>query len=634
MWISRTLRAVALVAAGAAAGCTTSDQEAPGAERAVRVRTVDFGDGHAGPAQPGRRVAGPGRGNGPRRQGQAGPRCHRAVERGLARPACWWSRPRSSPRPTRQGRAAIFVTAPAPPAFLPSSAGDADDHREARGRRCDQHAATAGRSWCSWCRPAGTLPPNRLPVAAFTISPAIGNINQELRFDASLTMDEGEPCGDLCTYQWDFGDFETDSGRTVTKSYGRPGTYTITLTVTDSRGGVGSVTQSLTINGPAAPDARLTITPASAVGGTTIAFNAGGSTVGLGATIDRVPLGLRGRHCTDDDRAGCEPCIPGCAHRGPGGKAMNYPVVLTVIDNFGRTAVATGTATALPTPSAVESSRRFTSPAGRMWPGGVVRFRRILELPTHVTPADRGPGRPADAAARAPGRGEAGRARRHPAGEPALPGEPSWQCRRAGRHANPRRSAGGRPLSGSGPGASGFAAGLSRPPAPPGAGQLRRRAGRVPGHAGCAGGRLRGPARQRRHPRRLAAPPRRVRRPAAPHRAAGRGPASGQGRVRARRPVAIRGRADAGGRGGLRRGAAGSRGARGRRGHRVGAARGGVRAAVVRHHRRVGAQRGAAAPPGRRSPHRDRRPGGAGLRRRSGRILLRPHQDGVGWPAK
>ena len=29
MWISRTLRAVALVAAGAAAGCTTSDQEAP-----------------------------------------------------------------------------------------------------------------------------------------------------------------------------------------------------------------------------------------------------------------------------------------------------------------------------------------------------------------------------------------------------------------------------------------------------------------------------------------------------------------------------------------------------------------------------------------------------------------------------
>ncbi len=29
MWISRTLRAVALIAAGAAAGCTTSDQEAP-----------------------------------------------------------------------------------------------------------------------------------------------------------------------------------------------------------------------------------------------------------------------------------------------------------------------------------------------------------------------------------------------------------------------------------------------------------------------------------------------------------------------------------------------------------------------------------------------------------------------------
>ena len=83
-----------------------------------------------------------------------------------------------------------------------------------------------------------------------------------------------------------------------------------------------------------------------------MAFNAGGSTVGLGATIGGVHLGLRGRHYADNDD------VPVASHAYPvvpseaaGGKPMNYPVVLTVNDNFSRTSVATGTATALPTPA-------------------------------------------------------------------------------------------------------------------------------------------------------------------------------------------------------------------------------------------------------------------------------------------
>jgi hypothetical protein len=198
--------------------------------------------------------------------------------------------------------------------------------------------------------PAGTLPANRPPIAAFSISPAIGNINQEIRLDASLTTDEGELCYDQCSYQWDFGDFESASGRIVTKSYGRPETFTITLTVTDSRGGVGSVKQSLTINGPTPPVARLTITPSSAVGGTTLAFNGGGSTIGIGGTIVKYVWEFGDGTTATTTTPVTSHAYPVVPMESAGGRQMNYPVVLTIFDNFGRTSVATATATALPTP--------------------------------------------------------------------------------------------------------------------------------------------------------------------------------------------------------------------------------------------------------------------------------------------
>ena len=349
MWISRTLRAVALIAAGAAAGCTTSDQEAP-----ALSGPSEFGQSISVTATPDRL----------NQDGVSQARVEATIRDAGGRPtqgvAVQWSvdastgvlvEPSAQQSVTdSQGRAAILVTAPAPPALVPSTPATLTITAKPVG--ADATSTLNMRSVVvQLVPPAGTLLPNRLPVASFTIAPAIGNINQELRLDASLTMDEGEPCGDLCKYEWDFGDFETGNGRTVTKSYGRPGTYTITLTVTDSRGGVGSVTKSLTINGPAAPVARLTITPASAVGGTTIAFNAGGSTVGLGATIDAYLWDFGDGTTLTTDVPVASHAYPVVPSEAAGGKPMNYPVVLTVIDNFNRTSVATGTATALPTPA-------------------------------------------------------------------------------------------------------------------------------------------------------------------------------------------------------------------------------------------------------------------------------------------
>ena len=142
-----------------------------------------------------------------------------------------------------QGRARMVVTAPPPPAFLPTSAATLT----ITATPIDGDALSTDNSRTVMVQlvpPAGTLPPNRLPVASFTVVPAVGTIMETITFDASLTTDEGEPCGSLCTYQWNFGDFQTASGIRVSHSFERPGTYTVVLTVVDPRGGVGSTNRS------------------------------------------------------------------------------------------------------------------------------------------------------------------------------------------------------------------------------------------------------------------------------------------------------------------------------------------------------------------------------------------------------
>jgi PKD repeat protein len=45
-----------------------------------------------------------------------------------------------------------------------------------------------------------------------------------------------DPDGEVASYEWSFGDGETDTGETVLHTYGADGTYTATLTVTDDQG--------------------------------------------------------------------------------------------------------------------------------------------------------------------------------------------------------------------------------------------------------------------------------------------------------------------------------------------------------------------------------------------------------------
>ena len=85
-------------------------------------------------------------------------------------------------------------------------------------------------------------------TASFTISPTNPDISDgtnTVNFNASASTPSGGAT--ITSYAWDFGDGSTGTDVTTTNTYGSPGTYTITLTVTDSAGGTDITTLLVTV---------------------------------------------------------------------------------------------------------------------------------------------------------------------------------------------------------------------------------------------------------------------------------------------------------------------------------------------------------------------------------------------------
>lgn len=76
------------------------------------------------------------------------------------------------------------------------------------------------------------LPPNSPPVANFTATPDLGPAPLLVSLDASSSTDDSG----ITSYSWDFGDGATGSGQSLTHTYTTPGTYIISLIVSDQQG--------------------------------------------------------------------------------------------------------------------------------------------------------------------------------------------------------------------------------------------------------------------------------------------------------------------------------------------------------------------------------------------------------------
>ncbi|MEF8879565.1 MAG: NosD domain-containing protein [Candidatus Thermoplasmatota archaeon] len=90
---------------------------------------------------------------------------------------------------------------------------------------------------------------HRLPVA-ITNGPYEASTGEEFTLDASTSY---SPDGDIVSYSWDLGDGTTSSSESLTHSYSTAGTYTISLTVTNSYGGNDTTTTQAVITKDTTP---------------------------------------------------------------------------------------------------------------------------------------------------------------------------------------------------------------------------------------------------------------------------------------------------------------------------------------------------------------------------------------------
>src|SRR5579875_5034 len=132
------------------------------------------------------------------------------------------------------------------------------------------------------------------PAAAFTAAPNPAPAGTAVSFDASASSD---PDGTLTTYSWNFGDGTTTgtAAATMSHTYAAPGTYNVTLTVTDNGGKTGSISHTVTVAAP--PTASISSPTAGALytqghaARVSYSCSEGGYGPGIASCIGTVPDG-------------------------------------------------------------------------------------------------------------------------------------------------------------------------------------------------------------------------------------------------------------------------------------------------------------------------------------------------------
>ena len=160
------------------------------------------------------------------------------------------------------------------------------------------------------------------PIASFTANPNPAVVGRSVTFDASASRD---PDGNVVAYAWDFGDSTTGSGAITTHPYTIPGTFNVTLNVTDNDSLNGTVSHDVVVQaappGPQPPVADFTANPVRVNPGVPVTFDAS-------ASLD--PDGTIASYTWEfGDSSGGSGVVATHSYANPGVFTVN----LTVVDN-------------------------------------------------------------------------------------------------------------------------------------------------------------------------------------------------------------------------------------------------------------------------------------------------------------
>ncbi|MBI3263929.1 MAG: PKD domain-containing protein, partial [Acidobacteria bacterium] len=200
-----------------------------------------------------------------------------------------------------------------------------------------------------------TVTASALPTADFSFSPTNPGPNQTVTFNGSAS--KAASGRTIEAYAWDFGDgckpgnegtstcpTGSTKGVTTNHAYANPGTFAVTLTVTDDIGQKAAVSKSVVVatGAPGGPVASFTFSPTDPTNKTTqVFFNGSGSTAPAGIASYEWDFG-DGCKATSEGSSTCPTgSTNGVITSHTFQEAKTFVVRLTVRDNAGNTATTT-----------------------------------------------------------------------------------------------------------------------------------------------------------------------------------------------------------------------------------------------------------------------------------------------------
>jgi PKD repeat protein len=131
--------------------------------------------------------------------------------------------------------------------------------------------------------PRGVIAPPDGLRPSFTFNPSFVQDHQTVLFDGtSSTSNSNNP---IASYAWNFGDGDRASGPTASHEFDDPGTYVVTLTISDALGRSANTSRTIDVGAGTSPTAAFAISPVPGTVNRPINVNASGSRPAPGRTI-------------------------------------------------------------------------------------------------------------------------------------------------------------------------------------------------------------------------------------------------------------------------------------------------------------------------------------------------------------